>query len=85
MQPRALLGTVWMLSKFAAQMFGKPSPLVNTTSVAMLRIVEVIGAIVTEFSTAIPELRVRISTGPSEITPTMSCAPLVHTSKRCPN
>ena len=47
--PMLLLGTVWRLSKFAAQVFGKPSSSVNTTSVGILRIVEVIGAMVTEF------------------------------------
>ena len=61
--PMLLLGTVWRLSKFAAQVFGRPSSLVNTTSVGMLRIVEVIGAMVTEFSTSIAESRVTISTG----------------------
>jgi hypothetical protein len=34
------------------QVFGKPSSFVKTTSVGMLRIVEVMGATVTEFSTA---------------------------------
>jgi len=61
--PMLLLGTVWRLSKFAAQVFGRPSSSVNTTSVGMLRIVEVIGAMVTEFSTPIAESRVIISTG----------------------
>lgn len=57
------LGTVWMLSKFAAQVLGKPSSFVRMTSVGMLRIVDVIGAMVTEFSTGMAELRVRINTG----------------------
>ncbi len=61
--PILLLGTVWRLSKFAAQVFGNPSSSVKTTSVGILRIVEVMGATVTEFSTAIAESRVRISTG----------------------
>ena len=61
--PMLLLETVWRLSKFAAQVFGRPSSSVNTTSVGMLRIVEVIGAMVTEFSTPIAESRVTISTG----------------------
>ena len=51
------------LSKFAAQVFGNPSSSVKTTSVGILRIVEVMGATVTEFSTAIAESRVRIRTG----------------------
>src|SRR2546430_13043460 len=57
------LGTVWRLSKFAAQVVGNPSACVRTTSVGILRIVEVIGATVTACSTAIAESRVRISTG----------------------
>src|ERR1700730_14328590 len=57
------LGTVFRLSKFAAHVAGKPSSSVNTTSVGMLRIVDVIGATVTAFNTAIAESRVRISTG----------------------
>lgn len=61
--PMLLLETVWRLSKFAAQVFGRPSSSVNTTSVGMLRIVEVMGAMVTEFSTPIAESRVTISTG----------------------
>jgi len=61
--PIWLLGTVWRLSKFAAQVFGKPSASVSTTSVGMLRIVEVIGAMVTEFRMPIAESRVSISTG----------------------
>jgi hypothetical protein len=61
--PILLLGTVWRLSKFAAQVFGNPSSCVKTTSVGILRTVEVMGATVTECSTAIAELRVRISTG----------------------
>src|SRR5882757_220100 len=56
-------GTVWRLSKFAAHMSGKPSSSVNTTSVGMLRIVDVIGATVTAFNTGIAESRVRIKTG----------------------
>jgi hypothetical protein len=61
--PMLLLGTVWRLSKFAAQVFGNPSSAVNTTSVGMLRIVEVMGATVTECSTAMAESRERIKTG----------------------
>src|SRR5882672_170668 len=60
--PILLLGTVWRLSKFAAQVFGNPSSFVKTTSVGILRIVEVMGATVTECSTAMAESRVRIST-----------------------
>lgn len=40
-------GTVWILSKFAAQISGSPSSVVSITSVGMLRIVAVIGATVT--------------------------------------
>jgi hypothetical protein len=40
------LSTLWRLSKFAAQIFGKPSSFVKTTSVGILRIVEVMGATV---------------------------------------
>ncbi len=58
-----VLGTVWRLSKFAAQVLGNPSSSVNTTSVGMLRMVDVMGAIVTVFSTATAESRVRIKTG----------------------
>jgi len=61
--PILLLGTVWRLSKFAAQAWGKPSCSVNTTSVGMLRIVDVMGAMVTECNIAIADSRVRISTG----------------------
>src|ERR1700733_7201984 len=57
------LFTVWRLSKFAAHVFGKPSASVRTTSVGMLRIVEVMGAMVTEFRMPIAESRVSISTG----------------------
>ena len=57
------LGTVWMLSKFAAQVSGRPSFVVSTTSVGMLRMVDVIGAMVTLFSTVIAESRVKMSTG----------------------
>src|SRR5271163_1994875 len=57
------LGTVWILSKLAAQVSGRPSWAVSTTSVGILRMVEVIGAMVTLFSTAIAESRVRMSTG----------------------
>src|SRR5579863_6233530 len=61
--PILLLGTVWILSKFAAQVLGNPSSSVRTISVGIRRIVEVMGATVTEFSTPIAESRVRISTG----------------------
>jgi hypothetical protein len=61
--PILLLGTVWRLSKFAAQVSGNPSASVRMTSVGILRIVEVMGETVTECSTAIAESRVRISTG----------------------
>src|SRR5262245_29864809 len=61
--PILLLGTVWRLSKFAAQVLGMPSASVKTTSVGMLRIVDVIGAIVTEFNIVIAESRVMMSTG----------------------
>jgi hypothetical protein len=54
---------VWRLSKFAAHVLGKPSACVSTTSVGMLRIVEVMGAMVTEFRMPIAESRVSISTG----------------------
>jgi hypothetical protein len=43
-------GTVCRLSKLAAQISGKPSSSVKTTSVGMLRIVELMGATVTEFA-----------------------------------
>jgi hypothetical protein len=56
----ALLGIVWRVSKLAAQVPGNPSSSVNTTSVGMLRIVEVIGATVSAFRTAIAESQVRI-------------------------
>src|SRR5258708_13531809 len=52
-----------MLSRFAAQVSGSPSSVVSKTSVGILRIVDVMGATVTLFSTAIAESRVRISTG----------------------
>ena len=55
--PILLLGTVWRLSKFAAQVFGNPSSCVKTTSVGILRVEEVMGPSVTEFSTAIAESR----------------------------
>src|ERR1700722_11762794 len=61
--PILLLGTVWRLSKFTAQVVGNPSSSVKTTSVGILRIVEVMGATVTECSTTMAESRVRISTG----------------------
>src|SRR5581483_1648092 len=61
--PMLLLGTVWRLSRLAAQVFGNPSASVKMTSVGMLRIVDVIGAMVTAFNTPIAESRVRISTG----------------------
>jgi hypothetical protein len=51
--PMLLLGTVCRLSKFAAHVFGNPSASVKMTSVGMLRIVDVIGAIVTEFNTSV--------------------------------
>jgi hypothetical protein len=44
--PMLLLGTVWRLSKFTAQVLGKPSSFVKMTSVGMLRIVDVTGAMV---------------------------------------
>lgn len=56
--PILLLGTVCRLSKFAAQVVGNPSASVRTSSVGMIRIVEVIGATVTECSTAINQIRV---------------------------
>src|SRR5882757_1208738 len=52
-----------MLSRFAAQVSGSPSSEVSKTSVGILRIVDVMGATVTLFSTAIAESRVKISTG----------------------
>ncbi len=61
--PIWLLGTVWRLSKFTAQVCGSPSSSVSTTSVGMLRTVEVSGAMVTEFRMAIADSRVRIRTG----------------------
>jgi hypothetical protein len=42
--PTLPFGTVWSLSKFAAHVAGRPSSSVNTTSVGMLRILDVIGA-----------------------------------------
>src|SRR5580692_10107327 len=61
--PILLFGTVWILSKFAAHVLGKPSASVSTISVGILRIVDVMGATVTECSTAMAESRVRMSTG----------------------
>jgi hypothetical protein len=61
--PRLILGTVCRLSKFAAQVFGSPSSFVKRTSVGIFRIVDVIGATVTEFSTAMAVSGVRTSTG----------------------
>lgn len=61
--PICIFGTVCMLSKLAQQVFGRPSSFVNSTSVGMLRIVDMIGATVSEFSTPIAESRVSISTG----------------------
>lgn len=60
--PILLLGTVWRLSKVAAHVPGRPSSFVKTTSVGMHRIVNVMGAIVTEFTTDRAESRVRINT-----------------------
>src|SRR5580658_2768563 len=56
-------GTVCRLSKLAAQVSGRPSSFVSTTSVGMLRMVDVMGATVTLLSTPIAESRVKISTG----------------------
>src|SRR5262249_48907862 len=61
--PMLVFGTVCTLSKFAAHMLGNPSASVQITSVGMLRMVDVIGAMVTEFNIPIAESRVRISTG----------------------
>lgn len=44
--PMLIFGTVWRLSKFAAHVLGHPSSFVKTTSVGILRIVEVMGATV---------------------------------------
>src|ERR1700735_2756806 len=52
-----------MLSKFAAQVSGSPSSSVRTTSVGILRMVDVMGATVRLLSNVMAESRVRINTG----------------------
>jgi hypothetical protein len=61
--PMFAFGTVCMLSKLAAQVSGSPSDAVSTTSVGILRIVDVMGAMVMLLSIAIAESRVRIKMG----------------------
>ena len=52
-----------MLSKLAAQASGSPSDSVSTTSVGILRIVDVMGAMVMLLSIAIAQSRGRIRIG----------------------
>ena len=56
-------GIVCKLSKLAAQACAIPSSLVNTISVGIPRIVDVMGATVTAFNTPMAESRVNTNTG----------------------
>jgi hypothetical protein len=61
--PTLLLGTVWRLSKFAAQVFGNPSSLFRDDFRGNAENSAVMGATLTELRTAIDESRVRIKGG----------------------
>ena len=61
--PSRLRGTVCKWSQFTAQSRGGPSSFASTTSLGMLRIVEVNGATVTSPRLEMMESRVRIRTG----------------------